>query len=291
MKKTRIAFIGLGNMGYPMAGHLAAAGYNVRVFNRTQAVAERWLEEHAGEMAVSVAEAVVDADFVMMCVGNDDDLREVAMGAQGAIQHMRSGALLIDHTTSSAGVARELAEEAEEWGVGFMDAPVSGGQLGAQKGELTIMCGANEADFVNAEKILACYSIRLRRMGDVGAGQLAKMVNQICVAGLLQGLAEGMHFAERNGLDVAAVMEVISQGAAASWQMQNRYKTMIEREFDFGFAVKWMRKDLGYVLAEARRSGASLPVTALVDQFYADVESMGGAGWDTSSLIQRLRAQ
>lgn len=286
---AKVAFIGLGNMGYPMAGHLVRAGRQVTVYNRTSAVARRWVNDFPGSSADTPAEAAAHAEFVLTCVGNSDDLREVVLGSDGVFQGMKPGTLLLDHTTASAEVAEDLSVLAVKQGYGFMDAPVSGGQAGAEKGILTIMLGGRQEDFQRAEPVLSCYASRMRLMGAAGSGQLAKMVNQICVAGLLQGLAEGLHFAEQAGLDAEAVIDVISQGAAASWQMQNRYQTMLQREFDFGFAVKWMRKDLGYVLDEARRNGASLPVTALVDQFYADVVAMGGGGWDTSSLIQRLK--
>lgn len=284
----KIAFLGLGNMGYHMAGHLARAGHQVTVYNRTPDVMQRWLHEFSGGSASSPAAAVADAEVVVTCVGNDDDLWSVLQGSDGALPAMATGSLLIDHTTTSAALARTIDSASAEFGVGFVDAPVSGGQPGAQKGELTVMAGGSEADYSRALPVLSCYATSMRLMGQAGSGQLAKMVNQICAAGLLQGLAEGLHFAEQAGLDVHAVMDVIGKGAASSWQMQNRYASMHEREFDFGFAVKWMRKDLRYALAEAGRCGASLPVTALVDQFYAEVEALGGANWDTSSLIRRL---
>jgi 3-hydroxyisobutyrate dehydrogenase-like beta-hydroxyacid dehydrogenase len=286
----KVAFIGLGVMGYPMAGHLKTAGYDVTVYNRTAAKAERWVEEHRGERAPTPAEAARGADFVMVCVGNDDDLRGVLMGEQGAFAGMGRGAVLVDHTTASADVAREMADLASKSGIGFVDAPVSGGQAGAENGVLTIMCGGEEDDFDRACPVMESYARSCKRLGGVGAGQLTKMVNQICIAGLVQGLSEGIHFAERAGLDPAAVIDVISKGAAQSWQMENRYESMIANKFDFGFAVDWMRKDLGICLAEADRVGVSLPVTALVDQFYADVQGLGGNRWDTSSLIARLRA-
>lgn len=285
----KVAFLGLGNMGFPMAGHLSACGYDVVVYNRTESVAQRWLESFTGTSAATPAEACVGADVVITCVGDDADLKDVLCGSVGAFSAMQAGAVLIDHTTASAQTARELAQIAAERELDFLDAPVSGGQAGAQQGQLTVMVGGQQAVFERVKPVIQCYAKSLTLMGQVGSGQLAKMVNQICVAGLLQGLSEGLHFAERAGLDVEAVMQVVSQGAASSWQMQNRYQSMLAGEFDFGFAVKWMRKDLRYVMDEARNCGAQLPVTALVDQFYAEVESMGGAQWDTSSLIQRLR--
>ena len=287
-KQRQVAFVGLGVMGYPMAGHLAGAGHAVRVYNRTATRAEAWLGEHAGSAADTPAAAAEGADMVCLCVGNDDDVRSVALGADGVLAGLRRGAILIDHTTASAELAKELAVAAAELGAGFLDAPVSGGQAGAENGQLTIMVGGDAATFAAAEPVLACYARAVRRMGDVGAGQLTKMVNQVCIAGVLQGLAEGLHFAEQAGLDVDAVVEVISKGAAQSWQMDNRAATMGRREFDFGFAVKWMRKDLDMTLAAARRLRARMPLTALVDQFYADVEALGGERWDTSSLIKRL---
>jgi len=284
----KIAFLGLGNMGYHMAGHLARAGHQVVVYNRTSEVAQRWLHEFPGGSASTPAAAVAGAEVVITCVGNDDDLWSVLQGVDGALPAMATGSLLLDHTTTSAALARTIDSASAEFGVGFVDAPVSGGQPGAQKGELTIMAGGSEADYARAVPVFSCYAASMRLMGLAGSGQLAKMVNQICVAGLLQGLAEGLHFAEQAGLDVHAVMDVLGKGAASSWQMQNRYASMHGREFDFGFAVKWMRKDLRYALDEAGKCGASLPVTALVDQFYAEVEALGGADWDTSSLIRRL---
>ena len=286
----RIAFIGLGAMGYPMAGHLARAGHEVTVFNRTTARAEAWQSEYGGHVAPTPAAAAKDQDAVMLCVGNDDDVREVANGEHGALSSMREGALLIDHTTTSEALATSLAALANQSSVAFLDAPVSGGQIGAENGVLTVMVGADEGAFTEALPLIECYAKSVRRMGPVGAGQLTKMVNQICIAGLLQGLSEGIHFAERAGLDVTAAMEVIAQGAAQSWQMNNRAETMIRGEFDFGFAVDWMRKDLGIAIEAARSVGAEVPVTQLVDTFYADVQDLGGHRWDTSSLIQRLRA-
>jgi len=286
----KIAFIGLGVMGYPMAGHLAKAGHPVTVFNRTQAKAGQWARAHAGQWAATPAQAAAGAAFVFACVGNDDDLRQVTTGRDGAFEGMREGAIFVDHTTASARVARELAAAAQAKGLAFLDAPVSGGQSGAENGILTVMVGGEEASFEKAKPFLSAYARSVKRLGPVGSGQLAKMVNQICIAGLVQGLAEGLHFARAAGLDPTAVVEVISKGAAQSWQMDNRSATMIDGKFDHGFAVDWMRKDLAIALDEARRNGAHLPVTALVDQFYAEVQSMGGKRWDTSSLIARLEA-
>ena len=283
-----VAFLGLGVMGYPMAGHLGRGGHTVVVYNRTAAKARAWVAEHGGASAATPREAAAGRDFVFACVGNDDDLRSVTLGPAGAFAGMKRGAIFIDHTTASADVARELHAEAAKLGLGFVDAPVSGGEAGAKNGALTVMCGGAEADYSRAEPIIAAYAKSCRRMGGPGAGQLTKMVNQICIAGLVQGLAEGLHFAGRAGLDRQLVVDVISKGAAQSWQMDHRHKTMIAGEFDFGFAVDWMRKDLGICLDEARRNGARLPVAALVDQFYADVQAMGGRRWDTSSLIARL---
>ena len=277
-------------MGYPMAGHLARAGHTVTVFNRTAARANAWQGEYGGEVALSPAAAAEHQDAVMICVGNDDDVREVTTGEHGALRTMREGALLIDHTTTSQELATSLANLAKQSGVEFLDAPVSGGQIGAENGVLTIMVGAEEDAFSGALPLIECYAKSVRRMGPVGAGQLTKMVNQICIAGLLQGLSEGIHFAERAGLDVVSAMEVIAQGAAQSWQMNNRAETMIKGEFNFGFAVDWMRKDLGIAIEAAQSVGAEVPVTQLVDTFYAEVQDLGGHRWDTSSLIQRLRA-
>lgn len=288
---ARVAFIGLGAMGYPMAGHLVSQGHEVTVFNRTLATAERWQQEFAGHVALTPAQAAEGAEFVMCCVGNDDDLRSVAVGEQGAFSAMSAGSIFVDHTTASAQVARELGAEAQLRGFEFLDAPVSGGQLGAQNGVLTIMVGGAQGAYQRAEPILQCYARMQRLMGEIGSGQLTKMVNQICIGGLLQGLSEALHFAQSAGLDAEAAMEVISKGAAQSWQLENRYQTMLAGEFDFGFAVEWMRKDFSIVFDEARRNGARLPVTALVDQFYADVEAMGGARWDTSSLLARLQVK
>ncbi|MDE0589575.1 NAD(P)-dependent oxidoreductase [Halocynthiibacter sp. C4] len=286
---AKITFLGLGVMGYPMAGHLAAKGHEVTVYNRTFAKAEKWVSEHGGACAKTPAEASEGADFVMSCVGNDDDLRSVCTGENGAFSTMKKGAIFVDHTTVSAAVTRELYAVAKDAGLGFVDAPVSGGQAGAENGVLSVMCGGDQADFDAAEPMIAAYAKVCRRLGENGAGQLTKMVNQICIAGLVQGLSEGLHFAEKAGLDGEAVIETISAGAAGSWQMENRYKTMLADEFDHGFAVDWMRKDLGICLKTADENGASLPVTALVDQFYKDVQKIGGNRWDTSSLIKRLR--
>ena len=286
---AKVAFLGLGVMGFPMAGHLAAKGHAVTVWNRSPQKALAWTERHAGRMAGTAAEAAEGAEFVMACVGNDDDLRQVCTGADGAFAGMARGAIFVDHTTVSARVTRELAAQAAESGLGFVDAPVSGGQAGAENGVLSIMCGGTEADYAAAEPVMAAYARVCRRLGDSGAGQLAKMVNQICIAGLVQGLSEALAFAQKAGLDGEKVVEVISQGAAGSWQMVNRHKTMLADQFDFGFAVDWMRKDLGICLDTAEEIGARLPVTALVDQFYKDVQLMGGGRNDTSSLIRRLK--
>jgi 3-hydroxyisobutyrate dehydrogenase-like beta-hydroxyacid dehydrogenase len=282
---AKVAFLGLGVMGFPMAGHLAARGYEVTVYNRTAAKAEAWVQKHGGQCAATPGEAARGADFVAMCVGNDRDLAEVAAAA---LDGMKKGAILIDHTTASADAARRIHAEARERGIDFVDAPVSGGQAGAENGKLTIMCGGDASPFERARPVMECYGKAVTLMGAAGAGQLTKMVNQICIAGLVQGLAEGIAFAEKAGLDPSLVIDVISKGAAQSWQMENRGKTMAQRRFDFGFAVEWMRKDLAIVLDEARRNGARVPVTALVDQFYGDVQQAGGSRWDTSSLITRL---
>ena len=286
---AKLAFLGLGVMGFPMAGHLVKAGHEVTVYNRNAAKAEAWVKEYGGKSAPTPAAAAKDADFVFACVGNDDDLRQVTIGPDGAFQAMKKGAVFVDHTTASADVARELHEAAKAKGLGFVDAPVSGGQAGAENGVLTVMCGGEKGDFDKAAPLIAHYSRMCRLLGAPGAGQLAKMVNQICIAGLVQGLAEGINFGMKAGLDMEAVVEVISKGAAGSWQMENRHKTMIAGKYDFGFAVDWMRKDLGICLAEANNSGASLPITALIDQFYSEVQKMGGKRWDTSSLIARLK--
>ncbi|BBU56812.1 oxidoreductase [Mameliella alba] len=288
MAKT--AFLGLGVMGYPMAGHMAKAGHEVTVYNRTAAKADKWVAEYGGAAAATPREAAQGADFVMACVGNDDDLRGICTGEDGAFAGMSSGATFVDHTTVSQQVTLELAEQAAERGLGFVDAPVSGGQAGAENGQLVIMCGGDQSNYDAAEPVMQSYAKLCKRLGDSGAGQLCKMVNQICIAGLVQGLSEGLHFAEKAGLDGAAVVDVIGGGAAGSWQMVNRYQTMIADEFDHGFAVDWMRKDLDICLRTANENGASLPVTALVDQFYKDVQKLGGGRWDTSSLIKRLRA-
>jgi 3-hydroxyisobutyrate dehydrogenase len=284
-----VAFLGLGVMGYPMAGHLKNKGsHDVTVYNRTRAKAEKWVAEHGGALAATPAEAAKDKDFVFSCVGNDDDLRQVTVGNDGAFGGMKKGAIFVDNTTASAEVARELADEAKARGFAFLDAPVSGGQAGAENGVLTVMVGGEQAAFNKAKPVIDAYARMVGLMGPVGAGQLTKMINQICIAGLVQGLAEGIHFGKKAGLDIEKVIEVISKGAAGSWQMDNRHKTMNAGKYDFGFAVDWMRKDLGFCLKEADRNGAKLPVTALVDQFYKDVQAMGGTRWDTSSLLARL---
>ncbi len=285
----KAAFIGLGVMGYPMAGFLQKAGYEMTVYNRTTPKAEKWVAEYGGSFADTPAKAAEGADFVMVCVGNDDDLRSVVLGDTGILATMKAGSVFVDHTTASSEVARELATIAKEKGVGFVDAPVAGGQAGAENGGLTGMCGGAQAEFDRASKPIDSYARACMLLGEVGAGQLTKMVNQICIAGVVQGLSEGIHFAEKAGLDAEKVIEVISKGAAQSWQMENRYKTMIADDFDFGFAVDWMRKDLGICLKTGDQIGASLPNTALVDQYYSDVQNMGGNRWDTSSLIRRLR--
>ena len=287
---AKVAFIGLGVMGYPMAGHLAAKGHAVTVYNRTAAKAEAWVAANGGRSAPTPKAAATGQDVVITCVGNDNDLREVTLGRQGALAGMAGGSLLVDHTTASAQIARELAIAAAAGrGVGFIDAPVSGGQAGAESGVLTVMCGGDAEPFARAEPVIMSFARTCRLLGPAGSGQLAKMMNQICIAGIVEGLAEAIHFGQRAGLDVEAVVEVISKGAAQSWQMENRHKTMNAGKFDFGFAVEWMRKDLGIALAEARGNGAPLPLTALVDQFYAEVEGLGGKRWDTSSLIARFR--
>ena len=286
---ARVAFIGLGVMGYPMAGHLAKrGGHELTVFNRTTAKAEKWVAEHGGRFAPTPAAAAEGADFVFTCVGNDDDLRAVTLGPSGAFAGMKKGAVYIDNTTASATAARDLYAAAKSRGCGSLDAPVSGGQAGAENGQLTVMVGGDAEAFDIAKPVIACYAKMVGLMGPAGAGQLTKMVNQICIAGVVQGLAEGIHFAKKAGLDVEQVIGVISKGAAQSWQMENRYKTMAAGKFDFGFAVDWMRKDMAISLEEARKNGAKLPLAALVDQFYAEVQAMGGRRWDTSSLIARL---
>ncbi len=284
-----VAFLGLGVMGFPMAGHLALAGHAVTVYNRSAAKAQAWTAEFKGRSAPTPREAAAGCDFVFCCVGNDEDLRSVVLGPDGAFAGMKPGAVFVDHTTASADVARELSAQARERGLQFIDAPVSGGQAGAQNGLLTVMCGGDKPSFDAARPVAMAFSRAFTHLGDSGAGQLAKMVNQICIAGLVQGLSEAIAFGQKAGLDMAQVLEVIGKGAAQSWQMDNRGKTMIADQFEFGFAVDWMRKDLGLVLDEAKRNGARLPVTALVDQFYADVQAVGGNRWDTSSLITRLR--
>ncbi|MAO54073.1 MAG: oxidoreductase [Rhodospirillaceae bacterium] len=286
---ARCAFIGLGVMGYPMAGHLTKNGHEVTVYNRTLAKAEKWAGEYGGSFAETPAKAAAGAEFVFCCVGNDDDLRSVAYGDDGMLAGMTDGAVLVDHTTASAAVAREIAEKAAEKGVAFIDGPVSGGQAGAENGVLTVMCGGAEGDFARAEPVIQSYARAVTLLGPVGSGQQCKMVNQICIAGLVQGLSEGLDFGMRAGLDVKKVLDVISKGAAQSWQMENRGTTMVDDEFEFGFAVDWMRKDLGICFAEAEDNGAELPVTRIVDGFYKEVQDMGGGRWDTSSLIRRFR--
>lgn len=285
---AKVAFIGLGVMGYPMAGHLASAGHDVTVYNRTSAKAKAWAKQHKGKSAATPASAAKGADFVFCCVGNDDDLRSVTIGKSGAFEVMQKGSIFIDNTTASAEVARELAKHARKGGFGFLDAPVSGGQAGAENGALTVMVGGAKGTFNKAKPIIEAYAKMVGLMGPVGAGQLTKMVNQICIAGLVQGLSEGIHFAQKSGLDVEAVVDVISKGAAGSWQMENRHKTMNAGKYNHGFAVDWMRKDLAICLEEAENNGASLPGTALIDQYYGDVQKMGGNRWDTSSLLARL---
>ncbi len=285
---VKAAFLGLGVMGYPMARHLGAKGHEVTVYNRTTAKAEKWVGEHGGKLARTPREAAAGQDVVFACVGNDNDLREVTLGPDGAFGGMAKGALFVDHTTASAGIARELYVAAKEAGFDFLDAPVSGGQAGAENGQLTVMVGGDAAPFERAQPTIMAFAKACRLLGPAGSGQTAKMMNQICIAGVVQGLAEALHFGRKAGMDLEAVIEVISKGAAQSWQMENRHKTMIAGEFDHGFAVDWMRKDLGIVLDEARANGATLPLTALVDQFYAEVQGMGGRRWDTSSLFARL---
>jgi 3-hydroxyisobutyrate dehydrogenase len=286
---AKVAFLGLGVMGYPMAGHLAKkGGHEVTVYNRTAAKAQAWVKEYGGRSAPTPKEAAQGQDFVMCCVGNDNDLREVTLGANGGFAGVAKGAVFVDHTTASAEIARELHAAAKKSGFDFVDAPVSGGQAGAQNGVLTVMCGGEAGPYGRAEKVIAAYARMCKLLGSAGAGQLTKMVNQICIAGLVQGLSEGIHFAKKAGLDVEAVVETISKGAAQSWQMENRYKTMMAGKYDFGFAVDWMRKDLSICTSEARRNGAHLPVAALVDQFYSEIQKMGGGRWDTSALLARL---
>jgi len=286
---AKVAFLGLGVMGYPMAGHLKnKGGHEVTVYNRTAAKAEQWVKQHGGKSAPTPKAAAEGQDFVMACVGNDNDLREVTLGASGAVAGMGKGKVFVDHTTASAEIARELYAAAKKGGFDFIDAPVSGGQAGAENGVLTVMCGGDAEPFSRADKIIAAYARACNLLGSTGSGQLSKMVNQICIAGLVQGLAEGLHFAQKSGLDIEKLIATISKGAAQSWQMENRYKTMAAGKFDFGFAVDWMRKDLGICLGEARKNGAHLPITSLVDQFYSEIQAMGGKRWDTSSLIALL---
>ena len=284
-----VAFIGLGVMGYPMAGYISKGGHNVTVFNRTKSKAEKWIKEYKGKMAETPADAAKDAEYIFTCVGNDNDLREVTFGDKGAFKTIKKGAVYIDNTTASATIAREIYEYAKKNGFGALDAPVSGGQAGAENGALTVMIGGDQADFDKAKDKIDCYSKKMKLLGKAGCGQLAKMVNQICIAGLVQGLSEGINFGMKAGLNMEDVIEVISKGAAQSWQMENRYKTMIDDKFDFGFAVDWMRKDLKIAMDEAKNNGSLLPVTELVDKFYEEVQELGGNRWDTSSLIKRFR--
>jgi 3-hydroxyisobutyrate dehydrogenase-like beta-hydroxyacid dehydrogenase len=286
---AKLAFIGLGTMGYPMAGHLQKAGHQVCVYNRTAAKAQAWVDTYGGSSSATPAEAAATAEIVFVCVGNDQDLYQVTTGEQGVIGGMQAGAILVDHTTASAEAARTLSAACSERGLSFLDAPVSGGQAGAENGVLSIMIGGDAGVYEKVSTVIDAYAKSHSLLGEVGSGQLAKMMNQICIAGLVQGLAEAIHFGQKSGMDVAAVIDVIQHGAAGSWQMVNRHKTMIEDHYDYGFAVDWMRKDLGIVLDEARNNGAQLPVTALVDQFYADVQALGGNRWDTSSLLKRLQ--
>jgi 3-hydroxyisobutyrate dehydrogenase-like beta-hydroxyacid dehydrogenase len=286
---VKIGFIGLGVMGYPMAGWLSKAGHSVTVYNRTGMVGQRWLTEFSGNIANTPGGAAKNADIVFICVGNDKDVLAVTMGSEGVFSAMKSGSILIDHTTTSADLAKNLANEARLHECGFIDAPVSGGQQGAEGGQLTVMCGGSVEDFAKIESVVACFSKAVTLMGPTGSGQLCKMVNQICIAGLVQGLAEGLNFAQRAGLDAHQVVDVISKGAAQSWQMENRYKTMLAGEYEHGFAVEWMRKDLSFALEEAKTNGSALPVAQLVDQYYAEVEALGGNRWDTSSLLARLQ--
>ena len=284
-----VAFIGLGVMGYPMAGYISKAGHNVTVFNRTKSKAEKWLNEYKGKMAETPAEAAKDSEYIFTCVGNDNDLREVTFGDNGAFKTIKKGSVYIDNTTASATIAREIHEYAKKNGFGSLDAPVSGGQAGAENGALTVMIGGDQVDFEKAKDKIDCYSKKMKLLGGPGNGQLAKMVNQICIAGLVQGLSEAINFGMKAGLNMEDVIEVISKGAAQSWQMENRYKTMIDNKFEFGFAVDWMRKDLKIAMEEAKNNGSLLPVTELVDKYYGEVQEMGGNRWDTSSLIRRFR--
>ena len=285
----KVSFIGLGVMGYPMAGYISKAGHNVTVYNRTKSKAEKWMKQYKGEIANTPEDAAKDSDFVFTCVGNDDDLREVAMGKKGIFNSIKKGAIYIDNTTASAKIARELHKNAKTHGFGFLDAPVSGGQAGAENGALTVMVGGDKSDFDKAEKIIACYSKKVKLLGPSGSGQLAKMVNQICIAGLVQGLSEAINFGVNAELKMEDVIEVISKGAAQSWQMENRHKTMLDDKFDFGFAVDWMRKDLKIALDEAKKNNSPLPITKIIDGYYEEVQKMGGNRWDTSSLIKRFR--
>ncbi|MAK93282.1 MAG: oxidoreductase [Gammaproteobacteria bacterium] len=287
----KVAFIGLGVMGYPMAGHVLRTGFEICVFNRNAARAEQWCAEHGGDMSPTPADAAKNADVVLVCVGNDDDVRAVVLGENGALASMKPGAILVDHTTASAELARELAEAAQQQGKQFLDAPVSGGQAGAENGALTVMIGGDQSTYDLAKPVIDCYSRFSKLLGPAGHGQLAKMVNQICIAGVVQGLAEGLSFAMKAGLEGEALIETICKGAAGSWQMENRYQTMLQDQYEFGFAVDWMRKDLGIALAEAAKNGAELPVTALVDSFYQEVQTAGGGRWDTSSLLTRYTRQ
>ena len=284
-----VAFIGLGVMGYPMAGYISKGGHNVTVFNRTKSKAEKWIKDYKGKMAETPAKAAKDAEFIFTCVGNDNDLREVTFGDNGAFKTIKDGSVYIDNTTASATIAREIYDYAKKNNFGALDAPVSGGQAGAENGALTVMIGGDQSDFEKAKDKIDCYSKKMKLLGKAGSGQLAKMVNQICIAGLVQGLSEGINFGMKAGLNMEDVIEVISKGAAQSWQMENRYKTMIDDKFDFGFAVDWMRKDLKIAMEEAKNNGSLLPVTELVDKYYGDVQEMGGNRWDTSSLIKRFR--
>ena len=285
----KVSFIGLGVMGYPMAGYISKAGHNVTVYNRTKSKAEKWVKEYKGKITETPEEAAKDSDFVFTCVGNDDDLKEVAIGKKGIFNTIKKGSIYIDNTTASATVARELYKKAKSRGVGFLDAPVSGGQAGAEKGALTVMVGGDQEDFNKAKDVINCYSKKVQLLGPSGSGQLAKMVNQICIAGLVQGLSEAINFGINSGLKMEDVIDVISKGAAQSWQMENRYKTMIDDKFDFGFAVDWMRKDLKIAMDEAKKNNSPLPVTKIVDSYYEEIQKMGGNRWDTSSLIRRFR--
>ncbi|AOT08427.1 NAD(P)-dependent oxidoreductase [Pseudoalteromonas luteoviolacea] len=286
--KKNVAFVGLGVMGFPMAGHLANQGYNVTVYNRTTSKAQAWLDTYSGQLATTPALAAINADIVFVCVGNDDDLREVTSGADGVLKSMKDNTILVDHTTASADVARELFAACKAQNIGFIDAPVSGGEAGAVNGQLTIMCGGNTETYEQVEPVMAAYARFSKLLGEVGSGQIAKMMNQICIAGVVQGLAEALQFGQNANIDCEAVVEVISKGAAGSWQMENRHKSMLDDHYEHGFAVDWMRKDLAIALDEAKKNGSTLPLTALVDQFYADVQKMGGNRWDTSSLLKRL---